>query len=153
MSYVYGENFNKKVSGIKFKEFIGARFARIYPLYLFTLCWGAIAAVIIHQLATGLDPGPAALFNLKGIPACLLLIQGLHLYIAAPFNWRCLVIKHRMVGLFYVSIFGTSSYYLQTLLKNRNSHCTSWGLLTSNVLYWSHCYSCVQWHFETGYNS
>ena len=86
MSYVYGNNFTKKVDRTSFKNFIGARFARIYPLYLFTLCWGAIAAAAILKLANRLDPAPAALFNLKAIPACLILVQGLHLYIVAPLN-------------------------------------------------------------------
>jgi peptidoglycan/LPS O-acetylase OafA/YrhL len=42
MCYVYGKDFADSVTGAKFRRFIGARFARVYPLHVLTLCLMAL---------------------------------------------------------------------------------------------------------------
>ncbi len=86
MSYVYEKYFAETISWNDYKKFIGARFARVYPLHFITTMWAFVLAVYIVHSASSLDPFFAANYNLKSLPACLLLIQSLHLYIAAPLN-------------------------------------------------------------------
>ena len=86
MSYVYEKYFTENISWNDYKKFIGARFARVYPLHLSTTIWAFALAVYIVHTATSLDPFFAANFNPKSLPTCLLLVQSLHLYRAAPLN-------------------------------------------------------------------
>lgn len=86
MCYVYSKYFKNGVTWTKFRKFIGARFARIYPLYFITTIFSFITTAFVLHYARSIHPFFAAIFNLKALPACLLLIQSLHLYITAPLN-------------------------------------------------------------------
>ncbi|MDQ6814525.1 MAG: acyltransferase [Bacteroidota bacterium] len=87
MTYVYGKYFKDGTAWGPYKKFIGARFARVYPLHLFTLIWAIICAIIIVKLSSSLDPFFADMFNFKtAASASLVLIQSLHLFTAAPLN-------------------------------------------------------------------
>jgi peptidoglycan/LPS O-acetylase OafA/YrhL len=84
---VYGSNFRGAVSGSNYKRYISARFARIYPLHLFTLVWAALCAWYIRSTAIGdVDPMITEVLNLKAIPASLVMMQGMHLYYTPPLN-------------------------------------------------------------------
>jgi peptidoglycan/LPS O-acetylase OafA/YrhL len=84
--YVYGRDFHTGVVKGAYWKYIGARFARVYPLHFVTLIWCSIAAAIVHLLATGLDPFLAPIFDLKSIPASLVMLQSMHLYDMTPLN-------------------------------------------------------------------
>ncbi len=88
MCYAYRKYFSDNVSRANFKKYIGARFARIYPLHFITTIWAFIVSVIIVKLTSGpLDPFFAEVFNLKALPACLLLVQSMHVgFFTAPLN-------------------------------------------------------------------
>jgi peptidoglycan/LPS O-acetylase OafA/YrhL len=87
MCYVYGEHFNTGVRLKPFKEYIGARFARIYPLLFITTLAAFICALFIVPRTTSLDPGFAEMFDRKAVVPCLLLIQSMHIgYVCAPLN-------------------------------------------------------------------
>ena len=78
--YVYGKNFEKSVPRRAWWKYIGARFARVYPLHLFTLIWCTGCTIIINSLATGIDPFFAGIFDLSAIPASLVMLQSIHLF-------------------------------------------------------------------------
>lgn len=86
IAYVYSREFNQALNRQSYWKYIGARFARVYPLHLFTLLWALVVSIIIRNMATSLDPFFAAIFNPGAAPACLLFIQSLNLYITAPLN-------------------------------------------------------------------
>lgn len=86
MSYVYGKKFEASVSGTAYWRYLGARFARVYPLHLVTLLWALVSCVAIVHYATALDPFFAAMFDPAAAPASLFLLQGMHLFKAAPLN-------------------------------------------------------------------
>lgn len=86
MCYVYGKYFKSGVTWTKFKKFMGARFARIYPLYFITTLFSFVTSALVLHYASSVFPFFAAILNLKALPACLLLIQSFHLYITAPLN-------------------------------------------------------------------
>ena len=87
LSHVYGASFTQSVTKPRVLKYMGARFARIYPLHLFTLIWTALVVFFIRQEATFIDPFLLEnLFTYWGIPASLLLIQALHLFKLAPMN-------------------------------------------------------------------
>jgi peptidoglycan/LPS O-acetylase OafA/YrhL len=84
--YVYGKNFDESVQRKAYWKYIGARFARVYPLHFFTLIWCAVCTIIIHSLATGIDPFFAGIFDLNAIPASLVMLQSIHLFDHTPLN-------------------------------------------------------------------
>jgi peptidoglycan/LPS O-acetylase OafA/YrhL len=87
MSYAYGRNFRNGVSKKDFKKYMGARFARVYPLHFITTCWAFVCTLLILPHAVSPDIVFVSLFNRKAIVSCLLLIQSLHLgYYSAPLN-------------------------------------------------------------------
>jgi peptidoglycan/LPS O-acetylase OafA/YrhL len=87
MSYVYGKYFKEGTSARAYKKYIGARFARVYPLHFFTLLWAFIGALVIRSLATSLDTVYQDQFNVTSAPvACLFLLQAMHLYMLPPMN-------------------------------------------------------------------
>jgi len=86
IAYVYGNYFRYGISGANYKRYIGARFARVYPLHFFTLVWAALCVWYMHSKATSIDPFIGEILNLKAIPASLVLMQSMHLYITAPLN-------------------------------------------------------------------
>ncbi|GAB4034294.1 acyltransferase family protein [Spirosoma gilvum] len=86
LSHVYGHYFEQSVTRTRFLSYVGARFARVYPLHLFTLIWATMTAVLIRQEAAEIDPFLQPIFSYWGIPASLLLIQSMHLFPLAPLN-------------------------------------------------------------------
>jgi peptidoglycan/LPS O-acetylase OafA/YrhL len=77
--HVYLENFQTRLSGENFRQFIVARFARVYPLHFVTL----LLCIIILVPAMGWDP----LFNNpRAIPTNLLLIHSFGIH--KLFNWN-----------------------------------------------------------------
>ena len=86
MCYAYNGYFKDKVTTTAYWKYIGARFARIYPLNFVTAIWAFIIACITLHLATRLDPFIAQIINPKALPACLLLIQSMHIYDTPPLN-------------------------------------------------------------------
>ena len=87
MCYAYSKYFASGVGKSNFRKYIGARFARIYPLNFITAIWAFIVSAIIVYLSPKLDPFMAQIFNPKALPACLLLVQSMHVgYTTAPLN-------------------------------------------------------------------
>jgi peptidoglycan/LPS O-acetylase OafA/YrhL len=86
MCYAYGKYFNNGITKDSYKKYLGARFARVYPLHFITTIWAFVCVVCIVHFSTHLDPFFAEIFNPKAFPACLLLIQSLHLYFTPPLN-------------------------------------------------------------------
>ena len=86
ISYVYSKYFSEKIEWNKYKKFIGARFARIYPLHFVTTIWALIVVMIIINKASSLDPFFKVIFNPNALPQCLLLIQSMHIYITPPLD-------------------------------------------------------------------
>ena len=85
--HVYGRYFRRGVKGRLFKKYVGARFARVYPLYVFGTLWAFGCAVAIHSRVSALDWRFADMFNLKALGPCVLLIQSMHMgYASAPLN-------------------------------------------------------------------
>lgn len=86
MCYAYGKYFSGGVKWDAYKRYAGARFARVYPLHFITTIWAFVSVVLILKSATHLDPFFAEVLNPKALPACLLLIQSLHLFFTPPLN-------------------------------------------------------------------
>ena len=86
LCYVYGKNFRRSVSFSNFKKYIGARFARVYPLHLVTLIWALIPTLLIVRMSKALDPFFAVIFNPKAFTSSLVMLQGMHLYRTPPLN-------------------------------------------------------------------
>lgn len=86
LSHAYGPSFQQQVSWKGYRKYLLARFARVYPLHFVTL-WAAVAVIlVIHSKADGMAPMVQPMYDLKTIPASLLLIQSLHLYSMPPLN-------------------------------------------------------------------
>ena len=77
MAYVYGDWFEKKFSGKDFKKFFVARFARLYPLHLFTLGWCIMLKAMLHfsGVMPALSPKIQGMFLVEAIPVHLLLLN------------------------------------------------------------------------------
>lgn len=86
MFYVYGKNFKQGFNRHHYLKYVGARFARVYPLHLFTLIISFIIAVLVVYFADGLDPFFAEMINPSALPASLVFLQGMGLFWAAPLN-------------------------------------------------------------------
>jgi peptidoglycan/LPS O-acetylase OafA/YrhL len=86
LTHVYGTQFGQSVTKSTFLSYAGARFARVYPLHLFTLVWVTLMDVLIRQEASHIDPILQPMFSYWGFPASLLLIQSMHLFPIAPLN-------------------------------------------------------------------
>lgn len=86
LSHVYGHYFETSVTKAQFMSYVGARFARVYPLHLFALVCITVAAVFIRQEAGQVDPILQPMFSYWGFPASLLLIQSMHIFPIAPLN-------------------------------------------------------------------
>ena len=83
MMHVYRTGFQDSVTGLEFKKFTIARFARVYPLHFFTLLY-LIALRIWFLSATGTDHNPFSTISnsWEAIPTNLLLIQSMNVH-----NW------------------------------------------------------------------
>ncbi len=78
MSHAYGSWFDKDVSVKKFLQFSIARFARIYPLYLFTLFF-LVSVVVIYHYKIGETPQVfKETFNFNSIPVNIFLLQNIN---------------------------------------------------------------------------
>ncbi|UFH53566.1 acyltransferase [Spirosoma sp. KNUC1025] len=73
LSHVYGHRFQHAFTRLTYKRYMQARFARIYPLHLFTLIWALIP--VLHIMSTkGLPEEARANYDPRSIPTSLLLI-------------------------------------------------------------------------------
>lgn len=86
MAHVYGSSFMESVSGTGFWRFMKARFARIYPLHLFTLAWAILLFGAITWLNFPLDPREKTVFDVSAIPANLVLIHAMGFY--PGYSWN-----------------------------------------------------------------
>jgi peptidoglycan/LPS O-acetylase OafA/YrhL len=86
LAHVYGTGFQDKVTWQSYRRYLGARFARVYPLHLVTLLIAAGLAMAIHAKALVMMDYFKELHGLHTVPASLLLMQSLHLFEAAPLN-------------------------------------------------------------------
>jgi peptidoglycan/LPS O-acetylase OafA/YrhL len=86
LCHVYSDFFKNGVSRTEYRRFILARFARVYPLHLVTLGLAVLLIVVINFLAQGVMATLKWSFDLKTIPASLVLLQSMGLYPAAPLN-------------------------------------------------------------------
>lgn len=77
MTYVYGEWFTERVTASSFRQYMAARFARIYPLHFLMLLW----VVGIYVLLVPINHRPQTaesqmVFDLGTIPLHLLMLHG-----------------------------------------------------------------------------
>lgn len=89
LTHVYGETFEEGVKRPAYWKYLRARFARVYPLHFFTLLWALAAGTMILA-------GPAEnpkwtslfhqIFDIRGFPACVFLVQAMHLFATPPMN-------------------------------------------------------------------
>jgi len=86
MCYAYSKHFSNGVNWPAYKKFVGARFARVYPLYFLTTMWAFVCCLLILHYAKRIDPFIAEVVNVKTLPGCLVLIQSLHIYPTPPLN-------------------------------------------------------------------
>lgn len=77
MCHVYGRLFGDSVSRDGWWQFMKARFARIYPLHIFTLIWAILLFVGILWTNFPLDDREKAVYNLWAIPLHLVLAQAM----------------------------------------------------------------------------
>lgn len=76
MVHVYGKSFSEHSNLPLFKRFMWARFARIYPLHLFSfLCM--VAFYLWYKSTNVLSTFDHSLYNINAIPTNLLLVHGL----------------------------------------------------------------------------
>lgn len=81
MCHVYAKSFDGGVGRAAFKRFLLARFARVYPLHLFTLLWTLAIYGALRVSGNYHEDGFMKLIhNLWAIPTNLLLLQGMHLH-------------------------------------------------------------------------
>lgn len=78
MMHVYGKLFLDGFKLNNFKQFIRARFARIYPLYLFSF-FATIAVYLWFRANFEINFWDDIIFNISAIPTNLLLLQGMHM--------------------------------------------------------------------------
>lgn len=86
MAHVYGTSFTESVSRAGFWRFMKARFARIYPLHLFTLAWAILLFAVITGLNFPLDAREKTVFDVSAIPANLVLIHAMGFYPGYTWN-------------------------------------------------------------------
>lgn len=136
MLHVYGESFGKSLSGKNFGTFIKARFARLYPLHLFTL----LAAIILFYVSTApVNAVSARISNPMAISTNLLLLHscGFHdiftwnvpswsisaewwAYMVFPFL-ALLLSKNKRIGIFVIAILAIALYFSIVFLLPRTN--------------------------------
>jgi peptidoglycan/LPS O-acetylase OafA/YrhL len=87
ISYVYLSHFLGGFTRNAFKNFLVARFARVYPLHLLTLIW--IVGVFVLMFVTGnYRPDPIAELhnNFWALPTQILLLHSMHLHNFTTWN-------------------------------------------------------------------
>ena len=88
MCYVYESNFNKGVGKTKYKQFLTARLARIYPLHIITLCAEILIFLVLLSIGK-FDILPAHmqhLYRLDAIPVQLTFLQTVGIFNFDTFN-------------------------------------------------------------------
>ena len=76
MLHVYGQAFQERINRIPLRKFFVARFARIYPLHLFSLL--LLVLLVIRFSPSGTYPN--AIENPAAIPTNLFLLQSYHIH-------------------------------------------------------------------------
>jgi peptidoglycan/LPS O-acetylase OafA/YrhL len=135
MFHVYGENFNKRIGRNSLREFIVARFARIYPLHFFTLMLLVFLVMIFSPAGTY----PNAIEFPAAIPTNIFLLQSF--YIHKIFTWNIpswsisaecaayalfpivalLISRKRNLSVFLLTIFVAGAYLsIMYLLPRKN---------------------------------
>ena len=86
MCHVYGASFIGSVQRAGFWQFMKARFARIYPLHLFTLVWAVLLFAAIVYTNFPLNEREKSVYDLRAIPANLGLFHAMGLYPGYTWN-------------------------------------------------------------------
>ena len=110
MMHVYGEWFIENVSRHSFLRYLGARFARIYPLHLVTLLWVVGLFTFFRVKGIYLDANASAVGDFSKIPEHLLLLHAFDMPRIATWNtpswsiaaeWLMYLVFPFLVGPFY----------------------------------------------------
>ena len=80
LCYVYAQNFKDSVDGNSFKKFTIARFARVYPLHLFSLLLTALFLFLLHQWGAEVSPVFDAENSIYSFITNLFLLQSMNLH-------------------------------------------------------------------------
>ncbi|MEL6675573.1 MAG: acyltransferase [Bacteroidota bacterium] len=88
MYHVYGSWFQESIARQSFGKYMRARFARLYPLHLFTLLVTIGIALVLYQSmpAGSIPPLVGSVFDPAAIPTSLLLVQAWGFHLEAPWN-------------------------------------------------------------------
>jgi peptidoglycan/LPS O-acetylase OafA/YrhL len=87
MAYVYGNRFADRVSGVAFRQYMAARFARVYPLHLLTLLWVlGLWGWLVGLNGVTLDPNTQLVFDPAAIPLHALMLHGFNTVWTATWN-------------------------------------------------------------------
>ena len=87
MVYVYGSGFAERVSGASFGRYMAARFARIYPLHLFSLLWVVgIYGWVVGLRHVKLDATTQLVFDPAAIPLHVFMLHGFNTVWTATWN-------------------------------------------------------------------
>lgn len=87
LNHVYGGWFESGVSGARFRRYITARFARVYPLHLATLLWVVgVYVLVVDVCAKELPQGAEAVFDPWAIPLHLFMLHGFNTAPGATWN-------------------------------------------------------------------
>ena len=87
MVYVYGSGFAERVSRASFGRYMGARFARIYPLHLFTLLWVVgIYGWIVGLRHVELEATHQLVFDPAAVPLHVFMLHGFNTVWTATWN-------------------------------------------------------------------
>jgi peptidoglycan/LPS O-acetylase OafA/YrhL len=78
LCHVYGDWFKEKVSLQRYMKFSAARFARIYPLYLFTLICLVLVVFIYHRYVGETPAMFRNTFDFDAIPLNIFLLQSMN---------------------------------------------------------------------------
>lgn len=86
LCHVYGHLFRDNFGWAGFRSYIWARFARIYPLHLFTLlCAVGLYLVIVHHQLPLMEI-EHRVFDVRALPTSLLLIDAWGMHLEATWN-------------------------------------------------------------------
>lgn len=80
LCHVYAKNFDGPVKRRDFKNFIIARFARVYPLHLFSLILTALFLFLLHQWGATVPPVLDAENSMYALITNLLLLHSMNLH-------------------------------------------------------------------------
>jgi len=86
LCYVYAKNFEGTVKGQNFKKFTIARFARVYPLHLFSLLLTALFLFLLHRWGARVSPILDAGNSVYSFITNLFLLHSMNLHQWFTFN-------------------------------------------------------------------